>query len=59
MTVRQARLYVEAFNRAVESSSQKIWAVGLPVNIRYVGDAEPGQTLPARGMTGETSSQRA
>ncbi len=48
MTVRQARRYVEAFNRAVQSSPQKIWAVALPVAIRYVGDVEPGQTLSAR-----------
>jgi hypothetical protein len=48
MTVRQARRYVEAFNRTVESSPQKIWAVALPVRIYYVGDAEPGRTLTAR-----------
>ena len=45
MTVRQARRYVEAFNRAVAGGPRKIWAVALPVRIRYLGDAEPGRTL--------------
>jgi len=48
MTLRRARRYVEAFNRIVQGSPQKIWAVALPVSIRYVGDAEAGQTLTAR-----------
>ncbi len=48
MTVRRARRYVEAFNRTIESSPQKIWAVALQVRIRYVGDAERGRTLTAR-----------
>ena len=47
MTARQAQRYVEAFNRAVENSPQKIWAVALPVSIRYVGDPQPGQALAA------------
>ena len=45
MTARQARRYVEAFNRAVQDSPQKIWAVALPVSIRYVGDPQPGQAI--------------
>lgn len=59
MTVRRARQYVEAFNRAVEKSRRKIWAVAIPVSIRYVGDAQPGQTLAARDVTAGRSSQRA
>ena len=45
MSARQAERYVEAFNRAVESGSQKIWAVALPVAVQYVGDPQPGGML--------------
>ena len=45
MTLRQARRYVEAFNRAVAAGPRKLWAVALPVRIRYLGDAEPGREL--------------
>jgi hypothetical protein len=49
MTVRQARRYVEAFNRAAFSRSwhKKRWAVAVPVTIRYDGEPEPGEKLPA------------
>jgi hypothetical protein len=47
MTVGQARRYVEAFNRAAQSGPQRIWAVALPVAIRYEGDPKPGEALPA------------
>jgi hypothetical protein len=45
MTTRQARRYVEAFNRAAENGSRKVWAVALPVAVRYVGDPQPGDAL--------------
>jgi hypothetical protein len=45
MTTRQARRYVEAFNRAAQNGAQKIWAVALPVTICYVGDPQPGEAL--------------
>jgi hypothetical protein len=45
MPARRARRYVEAFNRAAESGPRKIWAVALPVAVRYMGDPEPGETL--------------
>jgi hypothetical protein len=47
MTARQARRYVEAFNRAAQSGSRKIWAIALPVTIRYVGDPQPGEAIAA------------
>jgi hypothetical protein len=50
MTVGQAREYVEAFNRAAQSGPQRIWAVALPVAIRYVGDPHPGEALPASAL---------
>ncbi len=45
MTTRQARRYVEAFNRAAQNGPRKTWAVALPVTIRYVGDPQPGEAL--------------
>ena len=45
MTPRQARRYVEAFNRAALGGTQKVWAVALPVTVRYEGDARPGERL--------------
>jgi hypothetical protein len=45
MSRRQARRYIEAFNRTVQVSRQKIWAVALPVDIRYIGDPQPGEAL--------------
>ena len=45
MSIRQARRYVEAFNRAAHGGPQKIWAVALPVAVRYVGDPQPGEPL--------------
>jgi hypothetical protein len=47
MTGRRARQYVEAFNRAAQNGRRKIWAVALPVVIRYMGDPQPGETLSA------------
>jgi hypothetical protein len=43
MTVRRARQYIEAFNRAALRGRQRVWAV--PVTIRYLGDASPGEAI--------------
>jgi hypothetical protein len=45
MTARRARRYVEAFNRAALDGTQRVWAVALPVTIRYEGDARSGERL--------------
>ena len=45
MTVRQAKRYVEAFNRAAAGGAQKVWAVALPVKVHYEGDPRPGEAL--------------
>ncbi len=47
MSARQAAGYVEAFNRAVLGGGRRIWAVAVPVTVRYEGDARPGQPMPA------------
>ena len=41
----QAAAYVEAFNRAASSRSRKIWAVALPVTVRYDGEPRPGESI--------------
>jgi hypothetical protein len=48
MSTRRARRYVEAFNRAALGGTQKVWAVALPVTIRYDGDPLPGELVRTR-----------
>jgi hypothetical protein len=45
MTARQARRYVEAFNRMALARGKKVWAVALPVTVAYGGDPQPGAPL--------------
>lgn len=45
MAAGRARHYVEAFNRAAQAGQRKIWAVAVPVALRYVGDPQPGETI--------------
>lgn len=45
MAAGRARHYVEAFNRAAQAGQRKIWAVAVPVVLRYVGDPQPGETI--------------
>jgi hypothetical protein len=45
MSARRARRYVEAFNRAAHGGPRKIWAVAVPITVRYVGDPLPGEPL--------------
>ena len=47
LTARQARRYVKAFHRAIQDNSLKIGVVALPVEIRYVGDPQPGEAITA------------
>ncbi len=42
MAIRRARRYVEAFNRAATEGCGKVWAVAVPVVVRYEGDPRPG-----------------
>ena len=51
LTARQTRHYVQAFNRAARTGSQKIWAVAVPVALHYVGDPQPGEPLAASALT--------
>lgn len=45
MSATQAAAYVEAFNRAALGRKRAIWAVALPVTLRYEGEPLPGQTI--------------
>ena len=45
MSQSQAAVYVEAFNRAALGRRRKIWAIALPVTLRYEGDPRPGQRI--------------
>jgi len=47
MSAAQATAYVEAFNRAALARQRKIWAVALPVVVRYEGDLRPGEKIEA------------
>jgi hypothetical protein len=58
MTVGRARRYVEAFNRAALRGRQKVWAVLVPVTIRYEGDVRPGERLCGPGATDAKSAFR-
>ena len=50
MSARRAARYVAAFNRAALGGRRRVWAVAIPVVLRYEGDPRPGQNLPiARG----------
>lgn len=45
MLAPQAARYVEAFNRAALARRCKLWAVALPVAVRFEGEPRPGDTL--------------
>ena len=47
MSGKEAATYVEAFNRAAFGRSGNLWAVALPVAVRYEGEPQPGQTIGA------------
>lgn len=50
MTARQARDYVEAFNRAAAHESRTIRAAAFPVTVHYTGEPKPGEAIASRRM---------
>ncbi len=44
----EAAVFVETFNQSMLQARRNLWAVSVPVAIRYVGDLRPGQVLQAR-----------
>lgn len=49
LSAAQAACYVETFNRAALARGLRVWAIAIPVTVRYEGDVLAGQTvaLPA------------
>ncbi len=45
MSARQATRYVKAFNREAIARHRKLWAVALPVAVRFEGEPHPGDVL--------------
>jgi hypothetical protein len=45
MSADEAATYVEAFNRAALGRSGRLWAVALPVTVRYEGEPRPGEVI--------------
>jgi len=50
MSARQARRYVAAFNRVALGQGRRLWAIALPVAVRYEGDPQSGQVLQSLGV---------
>jgi len=46
MSARQARAYVERFNRVAAHTPSRLRAVALPVVVRYEGEPRPGEAVP-------------
>jgi hypothetical protein len=44
-TADEATLFVQGFNASILGSGQPIWAVAVPVTLRYEGDASAGMPL--------------
>lgn len=44
-TAREAARYVKAFNRTARAQEIPVWAIALPVVVRYEGDLRPGEKL--------------
>ena len=57
---REAALFVEGFNRAVIDGDRSVWAVAVPITVRYLGDVEPGMSVVgyvfAESLAGEVGA---
>ncbi len=52
----EARLFLEGFNSQMLVSDRPLWAVAVPVVLRYDGDPQPGE--PIRGHVFEVRESR-
>jgi len=41
----EAALFLQGFNGALLESTRSIWAVAIPVELRYEGDPQPGEAV--------------
>jgi hypothetical protein len=53
----EAALFLEGFNSAMLESDRPIWAVAVPIVIRYEGDAAPGAPVRGFDFAGEFCSR--
>jgi hypothetical protein len=49
-------LFLEGFNASMLGHEPKIWAVAVPVTIRYEGDAQVGTTIAGHSCVPPTTS---
>jgi hypothetical protein len=42
---REAALFLEGFNSAMLDGDRPLWAVAVPITMRYEGDAQPGASV--------------
>jgi len=45
MPADQAARYVQSFNTRMMAVGRRLWAVAIPVSLRYQGEPSPGQRL--------------
>ncbi len=49
----EAALFLQGFNTSMLGYEQPIWAVAVPITLRYEGDAQPGMGVEGHAFTGE------
>jgi hypothetical protein len=42
LSASEAQIIVDSFNRQMLNRPDQVWAVAIPVSVRYEGDARPG-----------------
>ena len=47
MSADQAARYVQSFNTRMMAVGRRLWAVAIPVSIRYQGEPSPGKRVAA------------
>lgn len=51
----EAALFLQGFNSAILGSVRPIWAVAVPVELRYEGDARPGDSVQGFAFAAEST----
>ena len=46
----EARAFLEGFNRAMLGTDRHLWAVAVPVAVRYEGDVHSGQAVAGQQL---------
>lgn len=57
LSASQATRYVEAFNRAALARGLGVWALAVPVAVRYEGDLQSGERVVATAIGVSVSSE--